>query len=147
MATINLTKGGDKGYPHLAGNRHFVLEGEFDAVEHPLAQNDIAQVISIPANSFVQLVKWEVERVEGAARNFAVGDGSDDDGFITATSANSLAKGASALALTEAQPNTVTGYTAGKFYGSADTIDIKAPSSGGLTGCKIRLKAVVIDLN
>jgi hypothetical protein len=118
-----------------------VIEGFLDCTKAVLAQNDVAEVLAIPAGTFIQGVVWEVEVVEGAARNFAVGDGSGTSGFIATTSANSLASGCTALALTEGVPNTVTGYSAGKYYGAADTIDILAVTAGGLTGAKIRLKA------
>jgi hypothetical protein len=105
------------------------------------AQNDVIEALRIPANTLIQGVNWEVEAVEGAARNFALGDGDDTDGFVPSTSANALAKGATAIALTEGTPNVVAGYSAGKFYSAADTIDILAVTSGGLTTAKIRVKA------
>lgn len=105
------------------------------------AQNDVIEALAIPAGTLIQGVMWEVETVEGAARNFAIGDGSNTAGFIASTSANSLASGCTALALTEGTPNTVTGYYGGKYYDTADTIDILAVTSGGLTTAKIRVKA------
>lgn len=126
-----------------------VFEGVFDATKRVLAQNDTIAVIDIPANTLIQGVQWEVETVEGAARNFAIGDGSDTDGFVTATSANTATSGATALAGTVAggagdpanDPLVVTGYSAGKYYAAADTLDILAVTSGGLTTTKIRVKA------
>lgn len=120
-----------------------VIEGFLDCTRTsaPMAQNDVAEVVSIPAGTFIQGVVWEVEVVEGAARNFAVGDGANTSGFVPSTSANSIGSGCSALTLTEGTPNTVTGYTAGKYYAAADTIDVLAVTAGGLTGAKIRLKA------
>lgn len=114
---------------------------DFSKLATAAAQNDVVPALSIPANTLIQGVAWEVEGVEGASRNFAIGDGDDTDGFVTTTSANTLAKGATALALTEGTPNTVTGYSAGKFYSAADTIDLLAVTSGGLTAAKIRVKA------
>lgn len=105
------------------------------------AQNDVIEALSIPAHTLIQGVQWEVEGIEGAARNFAVGDGADTDGFITTTSANALASGATALAVAEGVPNTIVGYSAGKYYDAADTIDILAVTAGGLTAAKIRIKA------
>lgn len=114
---------------------------DFSKISTALAQNDVVEALSIPAGTFVQGVQWEVETVEGASRNFAVGDGTTTNGWITTTTANSLASGCSLLALTEGTPNTVTGYSAGKYYSAADTIDLLAVTSGGLTTCKIRIKA------
>lgn len=113
------------------------------------AQNDVIEALSIPAGTLIQGVMWEVITVEGASRNFAIGDGDDTDGFITTTTANSAATGCSALAGAVAggasdpasDPLIVTGYSAGKYYSAADTIDILAVTSGGLTTAKIKLKA------
>lgn len=139
-ASIAGTSGANAaGFPAVT-----VFTGSFDASKRNLAQNDVAEVVTIPAGTLVLGVMWEVETVEGAARNFAVGDGSDTDGFITTTSANSATTGASALALTEGTPNTITGYSAGKYYSAADTIDVLAVTSGGLTTCKINLRVIAV---
>lgn len=114
---------------------------DFSKLATAAAQNDVVEALSIPAGTLVQGVQWEVEGVEGAARNFAIGDGDDTDGYVTTTTANTAATGCSGLALTEGTPNTITGYSGGKYYSAADTIDILAVTSGGLTTAKIRVKA------
>lgn len=139
MATYDLTVG--SGVPALAEWREFIAEATFDASVQNLAQNDVAQLIAVPAKTIITGVFWEIETVEGASRNFAIGDGDDTDGYITTTTANSLATGASGLSLTEGTPNTVTGYSNGKYYSAADTIDVLAVTSGGLTACKLRVIA------
>lgn len=139
MATYDLTVG--SGIPALAEWREFIAEATFDASVQNLAQNDVAQLIAVPAKTLITGVFWEIETVEGASRNFAIGDGSDTDGYITTTTANSLATGASGLSLTEGTPNTITGYSNGKYYSAADTIDVLAVTSGGLTACKLRVIA------
>lgn len=121
-----------------------VVTQVFDGSVSTLAQNDVATLINIPANTYVMKVFWEVETAEGAARNFALGDGADTDGYVTTTTANTLAAGSSDLALTEGAPNTVTGYSNGKFYSAADTLDLLAVTSGGLTTCKIRVSALMV---
>lgn len=130
-----------------------VLEGKFDATRRNLAQNDVAEIITIPANTWVIAVFWEVEVVEGASRNFAIGDGGNTSGFVPTTSANSLATGCyngssagAVQALTEGTPNTFTGYSFGRYYPSADTMDLLAVTSGGLTACRVAVKAVCIHL-
>lgn len=136
--TTIAAKGGSKaaGFPSFV-----VFENVFDASKRNLVQNDVAAVLNIPAGTLIMGVQWEVETEEGASRNFAIGDGDDTDGFVTTTTANTAASGATALALTEAAPNTVTGYSAGKYYSAADTIDVLAVTSGGLTTVKLRVKA------
>lgn len=111
------------------------------------AQNDIVEALAISANTFVYGIRAEVLTVEGAARNFAIGDGADTDGYITTQSGNTLAEFHSLLTLTEGAPNTVTGYSNGKYYAAADTIDILAVTSGGLTTCKLKVSAYICDYN
>ena len=108
-----------------------------------VAQNEVAEAIDIPANCRVNHVRAEVLTVEGAARNFAIGDGASTSGYITTQSANALAEFHTTLLLTEAAPNTVTGYTNGKYYATADTIDILAVTAGGLTTCRIKVSAEI----
>lgn len=123
-----------------------VLRKTFDASVQNLAQNDIAQLIDVPANSFVHAVRWEVTTVEGAARNFALGDGADTDGYVATTTGNTLAEGCSAPpTLTEGAPNTITGLTGGKYYAAADTIDLLAVTSGGLTAMVIDVAVVITE--
>lgn len=110
-----------------------------------VAANEVVEAIPIEANTMVLGVRAEVLVVEGAARNFGIGDGAGTSAYITTQSANSLAEFHTALLLTEAAPNTVTGYTNGKYYAAADTIDILAVTAGGLTTCKIRLSVDVIE--
>lgn len=141
MATYDLTVGSAVPPAQIGAGRSFVMDATFTATSQALAQNDVAQLIDIPANTLVERVYWEVTTVEGAARNFKIGDGADDDGFITTTSANSLTSGVSALNLTEGAPNTITGYSAGKYYSAADTLDLTAVTAGGLTTCVVKVKA------
>lgn len=148
MTTYNLTKGGVAGIPVHGVNRVSVVSVEFDAGAQNLAQNDIAELINIPANVWVPLVRWAVTKVEGAERNFSIGDGDDAAGWIASTSGNALADGVSGpVALTEGTPNTVTGFSGGKYYSVADTIDLTAVTAGGLTAMKLKLTVVMVDCN
>ena len=123
------------------GHRKIVtVDIDFSNAAVTSAQNEVVQAIPIPAGTMVHGVCAEVLTVEGAARNYAVGDGSSTSGFIPTTTANTLGKTHQVLALTEAAPNTVTGYTNGKFYAAADTIDVLAVTAGGLTTCKLRVE-------
>lgn len=154
MATKTVSKSSSvvrKQSPH----KTYILESEVDfaLAANTLAQNDVLEAIAVPANCLVSRIQWEVTRVEGAARNFAIGDGSTTNGYITSTTANSLASGCSTFAGTlggtgaAGDPVTVTGYSSGKYYSTADTIDILAVTSGGLTTCKIKVKAHIVDFS
>ena len=149
MATLVHTVGG-YSYPyHKSMAKSCVFEELFDpAVKGVLVQNDVAQLIKIPANTWVAGVRWVVEKVEGAARNFGIGDGSGTSSWIATTTGNSLATGFSGpVALTEGAPNTVTGYSGGKFYSADDTIDVLAVTAGGLTTMQLRVFVAAFDLN
>lgn len=115
-----------------------ILENDFDATRKNLAQNDVMELISIPAKTLVLATQWEVLVVEGASRNFAIGDGSSTTALLASTSANSATSGTT-LALTEGTPNTAT-----RYYTAADTVDLLAVTSGGLTTCKVRIKLVCV---
>lgn len=144
MPTYDLTLGG----PAISGRespfKTVTKSVVVDFSKRVLIQNDVAQVIDIPADTFVRLVRWEVLKVEGAARNFSIGDGVNAAGYIASTSGNALAEGISGpIALTEGVPNTITGFSGGKYYPVADTIDVTAVTLGGLTTCILKVTAVM----
>jgi hypothetical protein len=111
-----------------------VIEGYFDATKRNLAQNDTVELATIPAGTLVLGCHWEVETVEGAARNFSVGITGSTTKYQASTSANSATSGVT-LALTEGTPNTAAGYEA-----SETKMLLAAVTSGGLTTTKIRVK-------
>lgn len=148
MAEFNLAVGGTTKLPATNTDRISMVKKVFDATAQNLAQNDIANLINVPAETFVALVKYKITKVEGGARNFEIGDGTDPNGFITTTSGNALGSGVSGpVVLTEGTPNTVTGFSGGKYYSAADTIDLKAVTAGGLTGCKVEVTAMMVDMS
>lgn len=123
------------------GHRRIVtVDIDFSDAAVTSAQNEIVEAIVVPAGTKVHAVCAEVLVAEGAARNYAIGDGSDTYGYIATTTANTTGKTHSALVLTEGAPNTVTGYSNGKFYAAADTIDVLCVTSGGLSACKLRVE-------
>jgi hypothetical protein len=146
MATFDL-RVGDPGFPVKNRERVFVLEREFDATEQVLAQNDIVQLLDIPANTVVLRVGTTKETLEGGAATAAIGDATSATGFIAAMDCNSATPECTALALTEAAPNTVTGYSNGKFYAAAGVIQLKALAAGGLVNFKGVIRAVCVDLS
>lgn len=90
-----------------------------------LASGDVYELFSLPAKTNVLRVGYDVTTAEGATATMGVGDGSAATGYLTAVNLNSVASGVMALALTDASPGvTVTGYTNGKYYSAADTIDL-----------------------
>lgn len=149
MATFDQTVGNYTHPYHGAIASCVIFKELFDpAVKGVLAQNDISQLIKIPANTWVSGVRWLVEKVEGAARNFAIGDGANTSGWIATTTGNTLADGYSGpVSLTEGVPNTITGFSGGKYYSVDDTIDVLAVTAGGLTTMQLRVVVIGFDLN
>jgi hypothetical protein len=90
-----------------------------------LASGDVYELFNLPAKTLVFRVGYDVTVAEGATATFDLGDGSDTDGYLNDISLNSVASGVMTLALTDASPGvTVTAYSGGKYYSSADTIDM-----------------------
>lgn len=143
--TYDLTVGSTTFSAVSAMSKLFVVEGECDTSSQNLASGDTAKVLSIPADTFVWRVLAEVETAEGGAATVDIGDGDDPDGFHDGLNVNSEAKTMSTLSLTEADPNTVTGYSNGNFYSVADTIDILA--NAALDKAVIKLKAICIKMD
>ena len=110
-----------------------------------LAASDILEVIPLPAKSLVLRVGMDVTTAEGATATLAIGDGADDDGYLAATSINAVGSSSAAVALTEGAPNTfTTPYAVGKYYGSADTIDVKL-GHNSIDAAVVRVWAIVLD--
>lgn len=110
-----------------------------------LASADVYEILNIPAKTLVLRVGYDVTTVEGATATVHIGDGSDADGFVASANLNSVGSGASALALTEGAPNTVTGYSGGKYYSAADTIDLTL-NNNGIDAAVVRVWALIVDV-
>ncbi len=109
-----------------------------------LASGDVLEVIPVPAKSLVMRVGYDVTTAEGATATFDLGDGSDADGYLNDVDLNSVASGVMALALTEGTPNTIAGYSNGKYYSAADTIDITL-NNNAINVAVVRIWALVAD--
>jgi hypothetical protein len=88
-------------------------------------------------------VGLDVTTAEGGTLTVDVGDGGDVDGFLDGVNANTAASYTTSLVLAEAAPNTVLGYSNGKYYSAADTIDIKTINAADTA--VMRLWAIVAD--
>lgn len=111
-----------------------VLVGEYDASKRALAAADTADVITIPAGTFVNKVFYEVLTGD-ATQTLNVGDGADADGFVAAAdvaTAGNNGMGAGALAT-------------GKYYGaSGGKILIEVPATKALDTLRVRVVAHVV---
>jgi hypothetical protein len=147
MATKNLSVGGTQGASIAGLNKVFVLHNviDFSVPANQLAAADVAQVLNIPAGFHVLKAGHKVITAEGGTAAGTLGDGAAAGGYVSASNLNSVATQVSALALTEGVPNTVTGYSNGKFYAAADTIDYVATNA--LDAAVVDFFAVVVDCN
>ena len=121
------------------------IEAIFDASEAAVENgtailaNDVFQMITVPANSFVLNVRAEVLTAEGAASTFDVGDGATADGYINGQDGNAVAS------VTSFNATTTPTFGVGKFYSAADTIDIKM-MTGTWTNLRVKLTATIAKL-
>lgn len=151
MAYYNLTNGGSSVSSSSSTYKSFTRSVTFDATKFPLLQNDSVKLISVPADTFVRLVRWQILTVEGGARNFALGDATTNWGWFTSTLANALTEGTSgpmaatvnAPSASAFEPILIVGYSGGKYFPAADSIDLIAITAGGLTGLTIKVTAVM----
>ena len=135
MATKDYTQGGDTGQVYGGSYGLNVRQKTIDFAKDNATAADVLQIFKVGANTWVDRVAVIVHTAQGSAGNIDVGDGSDVDGYIVDRDVNATGATVSTLALTEGTPNTVTGYSGGKFYTAADTID--AIPSINLTAAKI----------
>jgi len=128
--TIDETVGGNDVLPAIDAGYSFTLQKKYDCRTVALGgdgnvtSGDTLQLLNIPAGVLVERVAIEMDTVEGAALTVDVGDGDDADGFLDGSDLNAAATKISSLVLVEAAPNTILGYSNGKFYLAADTLDM-----------------------
>lgn len=149
MPNYDYTNGATSGNLH-SGHKLSVVERVLDfaqiAIDRAaagltaLAAADVIQLIGVAAGQHVLVVYADVERVEGEACTFEIGDGTDPNGFLDAVNGNSVAKSASLVTT----PFSVA-VGGGKRYAAADTIDMQLNTVAFNVG-KVRVFAVILDL-
>lgn len=145
MATIDLTTGGALGTSHYEHGKKFNFEQTFDfsVAANLAATSDVIQLFDIPAGTIIDKVTLIPVTVEGSTCTATVGDGDDVDGW--------LKEGVNLNTLTT--PQYITGhimttsgsalaqhedaYHPGKYYASADTIDLIPANSLGTAVIKV----------
>jgi len=117
MATYDLTLGGSLATPGTQPPAAVWIEGvvDFSKVNSGAgaAQNDVVQVVNIPANTFVLGVVVFVTKASTNAGTVNVGDGVAATRYLTGTAINAVSDAAG-----------TTYATTNFFYTNADTIDI-----------------------
>lgn len=152
MTTYALATGSG-GYPSRNKSGAFRIEAEVDFSKvnsgNGTVQNDIIQALSIPANTFVQLVYYKVSTASANLDDLDIGDGATADGYVDGLDMESTGDGTSwNTTLTEGTPNTtVEAFSLGKFYTTADTIDLKQNTNDTVVTGVIKVGALCFDCN
>ena len=112
-------------------------------------QNDIVQLIQVPANTLVLGVSFSVTTASSNMADFDIGDGATTDGYIDGASMATVNDGCSwVTTFNEATPNTTSeAFSLGKFYTTADTIDLKQNTNATVVTGVLKVKAAMIDMN
>ena len=134
MATTYDLTDGALTLPWDGAKKCYVIEKKVDCSVDGLGSGDTAQVLAVPAGTFVMAVFTDVATAEGAAATITVGDGVDPDGWDTSVNVN-------AAALTQGAGAFPT--AAGKLYTSADTIDV---AGAALDTAVFSVRAICFDV-
>lgn len=144
MADVDMTKN-VVGTSQAGARATRVLHQTVDFAEDNLAWADVAQLFDVGEGDVVERVRVKVLRAEGSAATVDIGDGDTADGFLGGVDVNTEGNAETTeLTLVDGTPNTVSGYTAGKVYDAADTVDL-APSTG-LSNAKLEVTALVSSM-
>jgi hypothetical protein len=159
MATLVLTSAGGATYADLCtanetivpadsgtlGNCEYVLSNTVDFRGYAVVGGtDTVECLAIPANTWVQAVWINVDRVDADVTDVDFGSSNDLDGFLDGVSFATLG-----LVMNPVGPQSMlrsmTGATGhGWFFSSADTIDADVNTShttSSSSGAKIRVYA------
>ena len=89
-----------------------------------MAATDAYELLDIPAGAFVLTVTHKVLTVEGGTCTYDIGD-TDVNGYVVAATSGD---GNALTDLSSFNGTTTPAYGVGKYYASADTIDISFPT-------------------
>lgn len=85
---------------------------------------EVAQVINVPAGTWVLGVYHKVLTPEGGTMTYDIGDGATVDGYVDGADGNASTVGFSF------DGTTTEAFGSGKFYATADTIDVTCVNAG-----------------
>jgi hypothetical protein len=146
MADVDLTAGGVAGsLPAGPAHKLARLQMKLDFTSATGTNRDANDVLQLFNVAFCEVIHAciNVTVAEGGTATADLGDGSDVDGFIDGADLNAVGLTRMVLALTEAAPNTITGYSSGKLYGSTvDTIDLKVLNDMDAAVCYVMVDVI-----
>lgn len=134
--TQDLTTGGALGISHYALGEEFNFSQVFDLSVTASGSGDTLQLIDIPAKTLVKSVHLVMLTVEDSTLTCTVGDGADPNGWLSTADLESAVNTtySSGTLMIEAAPNTYADvYHGGKYYATADTIDMVMSANAGDT--------------
>lgn len=135
MATVDLTA---NTVISQVGHRKYVATNEIDFSLTSRAATDVLQLIDVVAGVRVDRIVVHVKTAEGGTLTFDCGDGTDPNGYLDAVNGNSAA-------YTSTISGSALGYTEGKIYAAADTIDITLDDAAD--AALIRVMADITDFS
>ena len=153
MPTYSVVTGsGFNAYRYsMAGIYEVQAKVDFSTINsgYGTVQNDIIQLIQVPANTLVLGLSFAVTTVSSNMADFDLGDGDVTDGYVDGASMATVNDGCSwQTTFNEATPNTTKeGMSLGKFYTTADTIDLKQNTNATVVTGVLKVKALLIDMN
>lgn len=106
---------------HLDGNFVGVMENYIDFAAYTATAADVIEVLNVDAGTFVFDTFTRVVTAEGATATGDLGDGSDPNGYNDAVNMNSTA---GTIETTVIGVSSTDAYGVGRYYSSADTIDL-----------------------
>jgi hypothetical protein len=130
MAIVSLGLGGTTGVSENSIKKMVLFANtvDFSVAANNLLSTDIGTLLHIPAKFWMTAFGVRLDVAEGGTATAVFGDGADPDGWLgTAFNLNGAVNtfAQSGKVLAEAAPNTfVDLYHPGKYYPTADTIDI-----------------------
>lgn len=122
--------------PWEGARKCYVIEKTIDCSVNELGSGDTAELLAIPAGTFVSAVFTDVTTAEGSAATVTVGDGTDPNGWATSANVNAVAVTWGAGAYPTAM---------GKLYSAADTIDIV--TSAAFDTAVFTIRAICFDVS
>ena len=116
MATVTAFTDGQP-VVKLDGNMVGVIENYVSFAVTSVSAADVVEVLDVGAGTFVSCVWMIVLTAEGATATCDIGDATDPNGYDDSVNMNASAGTITRTLETDA-------YTVGKYYSSADTIDL-----------------------
>jgi len=136
---LDLTEGSGGKPSENFGRKAYVISRVVDCSEVTVPVDGTVNVIDVPENCYLSMVRTNVLTAEGSALDIDVGDGSDADGFGDALDGNDTDVDSMD---TDSAGMYASGGTISVVFKDNGTDDANQPDT-----CKILVQALVYDFN